>query len=81
MIFEIVNNLQQIINNSNDTIIIKSISNIIIKMNNVNNDNKKNTQLIINQITLFFGIKASQKSIQNFFNKRGYILFKKIVVH
>ena len=51
MILEIVNNLQQIINNSNDNIMIQSISNIIIKMNNVINDNKKNTQLIINQVT------------------------------
>ena len=42
MILEIVNNLQQIINNSNDNIMIQSISNIIIKMNNVINDNKKN---------------------------------------
>ena len=48
----IINDLQQIINNSNDNIIIQRSSNAIIQINNIINDNKKNTQLIINHITL-----------------------------
>ena len=47
---EIVKELQQIINNSNENLTIKGLSNIIIQMNNMINDNKKNTQLIINHI-------------------------------
>ena len=50
LLFGIINELQQIINNSNDNIIIQRISNIIIQMNNIINDNKKNTELIINTI-------------------------------
>ena len=46
----IINDLQQIINNSHDSIIINRLANIIIKMNNIINDNKKNTELIINTI-------------------------------
>ena len=47
---EIIKELQQIIKNSNDNIIIKRLSDIIIQMNNIINENKKNTQLIINHI-------------------------------
>ena len=46
----IINDLQQIINNSHDSIIINRLADIIIKMNNIINDNKKNTELIINTI-------------------------------
>ena len=46
----IINDLQQIINNSKDNTIIKILSNIIIKMNNIINENKKNTELIRNEI-------------------------------
>ena len=42
ILFEIINNLQQIINYSKDNIIIKRISDIIIKMNFVINENRKN---------------------------------------
>jgi len=44
----IINDLQQIINYSKDNLIIKRISDIIIKMNNIINENKKNTELIRN---------------------------------
>ena len=50
ILMEIVKELQQIINNSNENLTIKGLSNIIIQMNNMINDNKKNTQLIINHI-------------------------------
>ena len=51
LLIEIVNDLQQIINNTHDNLIIKAIGNIINKMNFIINDNKKNTQLIINHIS------------------------------
>ena len=47
----IVADLQQIINNSSDDLIIKRLSNVIIQMNNIINDNKKNTEIIINHIS------------------------------
>ena len=39
------------INSSNENIVIKRISDIIIRMNNIIIENKKNTELIINYIT------------------------------
>ena len=48
----IINDLQQIINNMNDNIIIKRISDIIIKLNIIINENKKNIELIRNDIQL-----------------------------
>ena len=51
LLLGIVNDLQQIINNTHDNLIIKRIGDIINKMNFIINDNKKNTQLIINHIS------------------------------
>ena len=51
ILLEIVNDLQQLMNNSKDNLIIKTLGNIINKMNFIINDNKKNTQLIINHIS------------------------------
>jgi len=50
ILLQIINELKQIIDKSNDNIIIKKISDIIIKMNYIINDNKKNTELIRNDI-------------------------------
>ena len=47
----IINELQQIVNSSHENLTIKRISDIIIKMNSSINENKKNTQLIIDHIT------------------------------
>jgi hypothetical protein len=46
ILIEIVNDLQQIINNSKDNLIIRSLGNIINKMNFIINENKKNIELI-----------------------------------
>jgi len=46
----IINDLQQIINFTQDNLAIKRIGDVIIKMNYIINENKKNTQLIINHI-------------------------------
>ena len=51
LLLGIINDLQQIINNINDNLIIKRIGDIINKMNFIINDNKKNTELIINHIS------------------------------
>ena len=56
----IVQDLQELINHSKDNIIIKRLSDIIIKMNFIINENKKNTELIMKQI----------KEMQNQMNKR-----------
>ena len=62
---EIIKELQQIIKNSNDNIIIKRLSDIIIQMNNIINENKKNTQLIINHIqTLQKQIKQINQNLK-----------------
>ena len=50
LLLEVINDLQQIINNTHENVIIKRISDIIVKMNFIVNDNKKNTELIINHI-------------------------------
>ena len=52
LLFGIINDLQQVINNTNDNLVIKRIGDIITKMNFIINENRKNTQLIMNQIAL-----------------------------
>ena len=47
----IINELQQIINSSHENLTIRRISDIISRINFIINENKKNTQLIINHIT------------------------------
>ena len=42
ILIEIVNDLHQLMNYSNDNLIIKRLSDVIIKMNNIINENKKN---------------------------------------
>ena len=46
ILFDIVNKLENIIKDINNDIIIKRIRDIIILMNNLINDNKKNIELI-----------------------------------
>ena len=48
----IINELQQISNSSHENLTIKRISDIIIKMNFIINENKKTRELIINKFTL-----------------------------
>ena len=52
LLLGIINDLQQINNITHDNLVIKRIGDIIIKMNYIINENKKNTQLIINHISL-----------------------------
>ena len=47
----IINELHQIANSSHENLTIKRISDIIIKMNFIINENKKNMGLILNQFT------------------------------
>ena len=58
LLFGIINDLQQVINNTNDNLIIKRISDIITKMNFIINENRKNTQLIMDQIALLHNQNA-----------------------
>ena len=51
LLLEIVNDLQQIINKTQDNLIFKRIGDLINKMNFIIIDNKKNTQLMINHIS------------------------------
>ena len=48
----IINELQQIGNSSHENLTIKRINDIIIKMNFIINENKKNIGLIMNQFTI-----------------------------
>ena len=50
ILLEIVNDLDQLMNYSKDNIIIKTLGNIINKMNYIINENKKNLELIRNDI-------------------------------
>ena len=52
LLLGIINDLQQINYITHDNLVIKRIGDIIIKMNFIINENKKNTQLIINHISL-----------------------------
>ena len=66
LLFGIINDLQQIINNTNDNLIIKRIGDIITKMNFIINENKKNTQLIMNQfVSLQNQLAQMNKNIAN----------------
>ena len=47
----IINELQQIVDSSHENLTIKRISDVIIKMNFIINENKKNMGLIMNQFT------------------------------
>ena len=47
----IINDLNQIINSSHENLTIKRISDVIIKMNFIINENKKNMELIMNQFS------------------------------
>ena len=60
----IINELNQIANSSHENLTIKRISDVIIKMNFIINENKKTRELIMNQFTLLKN-QISQLS-QNF---------------
>ena len=47
----IINELHEIVNSSHENLTIRRISDIISRINFIINENKKNTQLIINHIT------------------------------
>ena len=52
ILIEIVNDLQQLMINSKDNLIIKTLGNIINKINYIINENKKNLELINNDIKI-----------------------------
>ena len=54
ILLQIINDLNQLINSIYDNIIIKRINDIINKMNYIVNENKKNFELIRNDITLLY---------------------------
>jgi len=79
LLLGIINDLQQINNITNDNLVIKRIGDIIIKMNFIINENKKNTDLIINHISLlqnqmnkkFDELKFNQIESQQINNDNG----------
>ena len=60
ILFGIINDLQQIINYSKDNKIIKILGDIIIKMNNIIDENKKNIELLRKDISILYD-KFSKK--------------------
>ena len=54
ILLQIINDLNQLMYSIHDNIIIKRISDIINKMNYIVNENKKNFELIRNDITLLY---------------------------
>jgi len=67
----IINDLQQIINYSKDNKIIKRLGDIIIKMNNIINENKKNTELIRKDISILYEKLNKQLNDLKINNKNG----------
>ena len=70
LLFGIIKDLQQVINNTNDNLIIKRIADIIIKMNFIINENRKNTQLIMDQIALLHNHNAQVQNQLAQMNKK-----------
>ena len=68
ILLEIINELQQIINTYNDDTLTKKLDDIIIKMNNMINDNKNTLDLIVNDITM--NQNSNEKSISNINDKQ-----------
>ena len=64
LIIEIIKDLQQLSNSIHDNLIIKRIGDLIIKMNYSINENKKNTEVIINYIS------SMQNKLYNQMNKK-----------
>ena len=64
ILIEIVNDLEKLMNNSKDNLIIKSLGNIINKMNYIINENKKNMELIRKDISSLYS--QITKKIGNF---------------
>ena len=60
ILLEIIKDLQKIINDSKDNKIIKRLGDIIIKMNNIINENKKNTELIRKDISILYDKLSKQ---------------------
>ena len=58
---EILNDLKQLVGNSKDDLIIKTLKNVIIQINNMINDNKKNYEFIKNNISKLY----NQTNINN----------------
>ena len=71
ILLEIIKDLQQIINYSKDNIIIKRLSDIIMKMNTIINENKRNTELIRDDISKFYN--QMNKKFENLNNKSEII--------
>ena len=53
-LLEITNNLQTLRNDSKENTTIKGLCDIIIKINNIINENKKNLELIKNEISKLY---------------------------
>ena len=51
LLLEIINDLNQVINNSKEDLSIKILGNVINKINYIINENKKNLQLLRNEIS------------------------------
>ena len=62
LLFGIINDLQQVINNTNANLVIKRIADIITKMNFIINENRKNNQLIMDQFALLHNQNAQMQN-------------------
>ena len=67
ILLEIINELNQIKNNSNDNLVIKNLATVINKLNLIINENKKNLESIRNEISSLY-TRLNQKFENNFNN-------------
>ena len=65
LLLSIINDLQQVINNTHDNLIIKRIGDIINKTNFAINENKKNYQSIMQQFSLMQQLSQINQNINN----------------
>ena len=76
ILLEIVNDLQKLMNSSKDDLIIKTLGKIINKMNYIINENKKNLELIRNDIKQMFNKidkNINELKINNTINNKEFL--------
>ena len=76
-LLEIVNDLNQLTNFYKDDLVSLTLNNVIIKIKNIINENKKNTKLIRNSITrLYYQINKKSKEFQINANKNQELIYE-----
>ena len=79
LLLEIINDLNQVINNSKEDLSIKILGNVINKINYIINENKKILQLLRNEIS-DFNHKIDNLNINSLIITIYFIIFKILII-